>query len=266
MVSKFLNELGLTEQSFKIIEDSGVMQEVITMIKESREILVLVSPYNSYHINLKHPIEAVAQKVKIIAVCREDQQGKEGSHLEWLSNEIGADVYLVERLHAKIYCNESTAIITSMNLSESSANNSKEIGVRIKDATKIGEIHRYVEEGLIKHSTQITARPKSPAAPQQAQPPISIPEPTRGTAKPSSTPAPKAKPPKIPTRGLCIRGGEEIPYNPELPLCPKHLRSWNRYHNRDYVEEYCHRCGKERKTSFAKPLCTSCYQAAGSPT
>ena len=245
MVSRLLDELV----GFKIIEDTEVMQEVITIIKEAREHIVLVSPYNSYHINLKHPIEAAAQKVAITAVCREDQKGKEDPHLKWLSNEIGADVYLVERLHAKIYYNESTAIITSMNLSESSANNSKEIGIRIKDGTKIREIRRYVNEGLIKHGTQVAARPKSPAAPQQAQ-------------RPTSARAPR----KSIESGSCIRCKAEIPLNPDAPHCAKCERSWKRYANPDYPEKHCHRCGKERKTSFAKPLCPSCQRATASAT
>lgn len=231
---------------FKIIEDSAVMQEVITIIKEAREEIVLVSPYNDYHINLKNPLKAAAGDVHVIAICREDQKSKEDTHLKWL-RELPADVYLVERLHAKIYCNESTALITSMNLSESSANNSREIGIRIKDAERIAEIRRYVDEGLIRHGKPFAAKPK-----------------------PSTVRSSKAKPSRAPMPGHCIRCGEEIPYRPSKPMCFKHYTSWKRYHNPEYPQKYCHHCGEERKTasgkpiSFNQPLCGCCYQKMGS--
>lgn len=236
MASQFLSDLF--EPPFKIIEDSAVMQEVIKVIKEANQLVVLVSPYNDYHINLRHPLEAAAERVRIVAICREDQKGKEGNHLEWLSN-LGAEVYLVERLHAKIYYNESSAIITSMNLSESSANNSKEIGIKIKDVGKINEIRRYVNDGLIQHAQKIEAKPAAFARP-----------PLRKEAT------------QAPVRGFCIRGGEEIPYNPNEPLCPKHKRTWNKFKNTEFPERHCHLCGKEQESvSFAKPLCKPCWQA-----
>ena len=236
MVGKLLDRL--IEDPFKIIEDSAVMQEVITIIKEAKEEIVLVSPYNDYHINLENPLKAAAKEVSIVAVCREEQKGKEDTHLKWLSG-LPADVHLVKRLHAKIYCNESTAMITSMNLLEGSANNSKEIGIRIKDPARVAQIRRYVDEELISHGRQIAARPKTLAK----RPPTA-----EGT--------------KTPDRGFCIRCGEGIPYNPERPLCLKDFRAWNRYKNRNFEEKRCHRCGEESKTSLAEPLCHLHREAA----
>ena len=228
------------EPPVQILEINQVWNEVIKVIEDAKDNLVLVSPYNDYSIPLTEALEKAAEDVHIVAVCREEQKEKEEKHFKWLRH-LGADVHLVSRLHAKIYYNESTAIVTSMNLLKSSATDSKEIGFKINDAKMHGQIREYVHEKLIAHS--------KPIAPP----------------RPTSTPAPKAKPPKNPARGLCIRGGEEIPYNPERPLCLKHFRSWNNRKDPDYAEKHCHRCGKERKTSFAKPLCTD-WDEACSPT
>ena len=227
--------------SNEIIFDEKVLQSILNVINDAEKSLILVSPYNKYPLHLRDALNRAAnRKVQIIAVCREGQGKDERSHWEWLAG-IGAEVHVVERLHAKIYCNESTAIMTSMNLHESSAINSKEIGFIIRSDEQRHQISEYVTTRLIQHSKPFNSSPKQ-ASLQQAQ-------------RPTSTPAPKAKPPKTPARGLCIRGGEEIPYNPERPLCLKCFRSWNNHQDPDYVEKYCHHCGKKRKTSFAKPLC-----------
>ena len=231
------------EPPVQILEINQVWNEVIKVIEDAKENLILVSPYNDYSVPLKEALQKAAEDVHIMAVCREEQKGKEDEHFKWLGH-LGADVHLVSRLHAKIYYNESTAIVTSMNLLKSSATDSKEIGFKINDPKMRDQIREYVQEKLIAHSKPIPH--SKPIAPP------------RSTAKPPSTPTPKAKPPKTPARGLCIRGGEEIPYNPERPLCSKCFRSWNKFGNPDYVENHCHRCGEEHETSFAEPLCTDC--------
>jgi len=58
----------------------------------------------------------------------------------------GATVYAVDKLHAKIYMNESTVIVTSMNLLESSSKNSKELAIRIDDENGKKEIRSYIQQ------------------------------------------------------------------------------------------------------------------------
>lgn len=231
------------EPSVRIIEINQVWNTVLKVIEDARDELVLVSPYNEYSVPLTEALAKAAKTgVPIVAVCREEQKGKEDTHFKWLSR-IGADVHLVSRLHAKIYYNESTAVVTSMNLLKSSATDSKEIGFVINDSSMRDQIREYVEKNLIAHSKQLS--------------------PAREVAKPK-TPAvrlPKAEPKQASTRGWCIRCREEIPYNPDAPLCRKCFRSWKRDEDRDYPENYCHRRGEEWKTSFAKPLCLPCYRA-----
>lgn len=237
-------------QLAEIIYDEKVLPAIIDVIDGAKEYLVLVSPYNKYSTNLSHALERAAKrKVRITAVCRKDQEKDERAHLEWLRADLGAKLHLVERLHAKIYFNESAGIVTSMNLHDSSATNSKEIGFSIDDATTLRQVEDYVLGRLVEHS--------KPA------------ETPRDTSKPKT---PVARPPKAesklaPTRGLCIRcGKEEIPYNPDAPLCRECYGKWKVHGNRAYPEHYCHRCRKKRKTSFARPLCKPCYEKAASAT
>ena len=233
------------EPPIRIIEIDQVWNEVKKIIENATDELVLVSPYNDYSVPLTEAVAKAAETVRIVAVCREEQKGQESKHFQWLSS-IGADVHLVSRLHAKIYYNESKAIVTSMNLLKSSATDSKEIGFVINDTGMRGQIREYVQRDLIAHSQHLA--------------------PAGGVAKPEPPAArpPKAEPKQAPARGWCIRCREEIPYNPERPLCSKCFRAWNK--DPDYPQNYCHRHGGKWKASFAKPLCRNCYRVAASAT
>ena len=224
----------------QIIEINQVWNTVTKLIGDAREELVLVSPYNEYSVPLTEALAKAAKTVHIVAVCREEQKKQEGKHFEWLRS-IGADVHLVSRLHAKVYYNESTAIVTSMNLVKGSATDSKEFGFMLNDSRILAQIREYVQEDLMAYSKQL---------------------PPREVAKPTSAARPpKAEPKQAPAKGFCIRRREEgIPYDLDHPLCPKCFRDWNKFKHPYFPEKHCHRCGKRSKTSFAKPLCPSCYK------
>ena len=236
------------EPPIRIIDIDQVWNEVKKIIENATDELVLVSPYNDYSVPLTEAVAKAAETVRIVAVCREEQKAQESKHFQWLSS-VGADVHLVSRLHAKIYYNESKAIITSMNLLKSSATDSKEIGFIISDTGMRDQIREYVQRDLIAHSQHLApaskvAKPKPPAA------------------RP-----PQAEPTKTPDPGFCIRCTEEIPYNPEYPLCRKDFRTWNKYQDPNYPERYCHLCGHERANiSFTKPLCRSCHRKVTAAT
>ncbi len=113
---------GTTEPRFFF--DGDVEPEIRKLIREAREEIILVSPYNNFWINLKDELrDARARGVDVFLLYR---AGENDRDIRWLAKE-GATVRAVERLHSKLYANETTAFVTSMNLVESSAINSKEI-------------------------------------------------------------------------------------------------------------------------------------------
>lgn len=59
-----------------------------------------------------------------------------------------------------------------------------------------------------------------------------------------------------PSIGYCIRTGEEIPFNPERPMCYSAWKIWSIYEDYDYPENYCHKTGKKSngETSMGKPI------------
>jgi predicted amidophosphoribosyltransferase len=52
--------------------------------------------------------------------------------------------------------------------------------------------------------------------------------------------------------------------DPEHPLCGKCFTKWKHYGNPDYLENYCHACGKESgdfaEITIARPLCENCFR------
>ena len=168
----------IIQPSYEIIFDEKVHQSILDVINDTKKSLILVSLYNKYNMHLRDAIKrAAGREVQITAVCREDQRKDERAHWEWLAD-ISAEVHVVERLHAKIYCNESTVITTSMNLHESSANNSKEIGFIIRFEEQRRQISEYVTTRLIPHSKPFNSSHKQ-APHQQAQRPTSAPAPRK---------------------------------------------------------------------------------------
>ena len=251
----------------ELLYDEKVLPSIVELAEEAREQLVLISPYNDFSVTLRDVVEQTARRVSVIAICRSDQAQKEKAHLEWLIA-LGAEVLLVERLHSEIYMNESSAIVTSMNLLQGSAVNSKEIAFRVQDTENRKKIFNYVRQRLI-----ATAELYEPAAsrPQSAKP----------SSKPVATSAPQI-PEKPDTAGLltiagkavfgaikrglngghayCIRCESSISFDLGRPLCDECYDTWAYYSNRDYQEKYCHRCRREWQTSYARPLCRGCYE------
>lgn len=59
--------------------------------------------------------------------------------------------------------------------------------------------------------------------------------------------------------GYCIRKGEAIKYNPNYPYSDAAYNVWKQWGNEDYVENFCHSCGKPHPTTMRRPLCDDCF-------
>ena len=219
-----------------------------------------MSPYNKHPQQLSALLrDAIAKEVHVTMLYRDEKDQREGvAYLE----RLGAKVLPVEWLHSKIYMNESTALASSMNLLDSSFNNSSEFCIRIDKANNgplYNQLAEYVERIQLR-----TERRNPSATPDKSTPAkAAAPKPAPAKAAAKSVPPPRSAPKAAAASatGHCIRCGVGIPLNPEKPLCADDYKSWNRYQNRDYEENHCHLCGEEHDTSMAKPLCRRCRRA-----
>ena len=231
------------EQSFFV--DEQVEAQVLGVIKEAQKFATVVSPYLDLepwqHAN--HAIQLAVQKgVHLQFIVRLDELDKPGGKstraaVNWLL-ENHVKVSAAEKLHAKIYMNEESVLLSSMNFTETSLNN-LEVAFLLRDPRDIQRVRDYVTTNLMKIATPVDLRRLQSAGPQAE--------------------LPSQRNVQVRT-GHCIRCGRPHSYDPDKPLCETCYQSWAEWGNVEYKEKFCHSCGRPSEVSYARPLCDPCYQ------
>ena len=222
----------------KFLNTSGVSYHLEELIKNTKDKLILISPYLQFNQRVKENIEGLTLLKKDIRIIyRENKLAPDENN--WLSQQIGVRTSLLQNLHAKCYLNEDEAIITSMNLYEFSQMNNNEMGIHI---SRINEPELYISvfeeaERLLRISQEIIVTIQKLAAPI--------------TKEPITKQITNNKP-----TGYCIRTAAKIPFNIKMPFTPDAFKSWSKYGDKAYAEKYCHFTGEPSKgeTSFDKPI------------
>ncbi len=146
----------------KILDNPlSISNEILQVIKESNEFLYLISPYiqfgKSLYTELKLMKNAILKALKsgidVNLITRTLDQAQEYSESFYERNlkfmhEEGCKIYFVSNLHSKIYCNESKALITSMNLYLASILNNKEIGILLTKNSESTEYYKIISYAL----------------------------------------------------------------------------------------------------------------------
>ncbi len=258
----------MTRQTVQVVKDDEIAPAVLRIIREAKEFVVLVSPFNAFWTHLKNEIQiAIQRKVRVTLIYQAESYAR-GDGTEWLLAQ-GGTVFRHPNLHAKIYLNESSAMLSSMNLTQGSSKNSLDIGMLVEGTDgSYKELLDYARR-LANLATRIeTPSVGSTSGVEQR----GGPSPThdgsfrhtllRNSDEISKTAIKTAR--AWITRGRCIRCQKIIPYATDNPLCETHYAEWNRYKNPNYKENFCHKCGRQSPTTFAKPLCESCYSGSRS--
>ena len=134
----------------KFLNTTGVSYHLEELIKNTKDRLILISPYLQFHKRVKDHLENLnIQKKDIRIIYRENKLQVEESN--WLENQIGIRTSLCNSLHAKCYLNENEAIVTSMNLYSFSQQNNDEMGIHVtkeKDSDLYNDIYNEVQRLL----------------------------------------------------------------------------------------------------------------------
>tara|TARA_B100000508_G_scaffold135193_1_gene126673 strand:+ start:57 stop:788 length:732 start_codon:yes stop_codon:yes gene_type:complete len=134
----------------KFLNTTGVSYHLEELIKNTKDRLILISPYLQFHKRVKDHLENLnIQKRDIRIIYRENKLQVEESN--WLESQIGIRTSLCNSLHAKCYINENEAIVTSMNLYSFSQQNNDEMGIHVtkeKDAHLYNDIYDEVQRLL----------------------------------------------------------------------------------------------------------------------
>lgn len=252
------------QEGLSVLGKSETVRHLYRLLEEAREFVTLVSPYLSIEKlrDLERNIQsALKRKVKVVLFTRARDAHTAGPSQTGLQKlealvQQGLKLHEVPDLHAKLYVSERCALVTSLNLIESSFNNSIEIGMWVSaQHAEYKQLRDFIQRELEPHAR--------PFLPQVEDGPSE--EPARRVAPP----APRAAGPvrrggRSPRRevetGYCIRCGDELELNPDKPYCAQDYAVWARYSNPDYEDEYCHGCGEDYPATKNKPFCRDCYE------
>lgn len=128
----------------KFLKTTGVSYHLEELIKNTKDRLILISPYLQFHHRVRDHIQNLnIQKRDIRIVYRESKLQLEESN--WLESQIGVRTSICPTLHAKCYLNENEAIVTSMNLYSFSQQNNDEMGIHVTKE-KDPELYRDIYE------------------------------------------------------------------------------------------------------------------------
>ncbi len=250
-MSKFLNRFQVTDELQKIIE-------------ESSDYLILISPYFKLNNFLRSALKkhSLDKNFELIVVYGKNEDNKASSlsdsDLDFFKSFQNVEIRYHRKLHAKIYANEEKCLLTSMNLHDYSMNENIEFGIltKSKPLDALASIVNFVPGSLDKDAFDFceyiieksdlefkkeVKKEKSffGLFTKKGESNIEI---------------------EIQRYGYCLRNGRKIPYSIQRPYSPEAFQSWNQFQNPNYVERYCHQCGKPAKTTMKNPLCNECLQ------
>lgn len=250
------------------------------------EHLILISPYIKLHDRyasvLKTKKENPNLKITIVFGKNESDLSKsmKQEDFNFFKEFPNIEIRHENRLHAKYYANESSAILTSMNLYNFSQDNNIEAGVFTNRKGILGSLTdnlvsnitrqdsfenqtSYYFERVIEQADilfQKVPKYESSMLGLSNRYITSVIEIDRLSdffnnkiksdtlkkenfvPKPPSSQYVNRQPPN--QMGFCIRTRLQIPFNPKHPMCDTAFQSWKKFSNTEYPEKYCHFSGE----------------------
>lgn len=129
----------------EILKTHHISAAVIDIIEQTKVQCFLVSPYVQEWPLLSRALDIAAEKkTKVTQIIRND--AKNLSKIEADARRRGFELVVLPRLHTKLYLNERTAVVSSMNLYDSSNHQNYEVAVRWRDDFA-AKLRREIIEG-----------------------------------------------------------------------------------------------------------------------
>jgi len=275
----------------KFLADNELNSELEKLFLNAEEEIIIISPYIKLHPRYvaalnKHKENPSIHFTLIFGKNKEDiSKSMKYEDLNFFMNFPNIEIRYEERLHAKYYSNEFTSILTSMNLYSYSQDINIEFGVMTtrsfivkKDGLDYSAweyFNRVIENSNLLFE-KVTEQEKTFGIKKKYKEPEirtdilsnffgnkSIPSQTK-IIKNKRLNVSENNTEKSRHKGFCIRTGKEIPFNIEKPMSYEAFKSWSKYGDRDYSENYCHYSGESShgKTSVNKPILNKNWRQA----
>lgn len=215
------------------LENHEVVDQIVKLVQNAKEKLIIITPYLNLNARMRGALnEAKSNGAQITVYYRLEELSKKknDADIRFFTENIGAEMVYIERLHSKLYLNETSAVMSSMNMVAGSQDDSQEIGIFTMADNLLSQFNIYCEK-MYKRQTNVDYVPEVKSS--------------------------KAKKSKHKTvSGYCIRTGEKIPFNLKNPFTDKSFKSWNRFKNPDFKEKFCHFSGEKSngETTYSRPI------------
>jgi hypothetical protein len=260
----------------EFLKGSTLNSRLERIFEDAKSHLVIISPYIKLHSRLVDTLKSKKSEADLeISVVFGKNQADISKSLSiedflFLKEFPNIEIRYEPRLHAKYYANETHALLSSMNLYDYSQNHNIEFGIMTRAVGFLGRGDRfdsdafnYFDQVVRNSSLLYRAVPKfenklmglhrkylsSVVEVDKLSREFNI----RPTYIRNINETTTAR--NIPS-GYCIRTGVSIPYDLDKPLCDEAYRSWSKYKNMEYKENYCHFSGEPShgETSFGRPI------------
>jgi hypothetical protein len=141
----------------KYIKPPEIASKIMSLIDEAQDHVIIVSPYNQIANwkKLRNRLTAaIDRKVKIEYYVRADDNHEQREEIRAL----GIEPIEIDKLHAKLYMNEQSAVVTSMNLYYYSDVNSLDIGFQTDTQDEYDQVMSFYRT-YINRSDSFTIQP-----------------------------------------------------------------------------------------------------------
>ena len=248
----------------QVLSTYQLSSEIIQLLKNSKEFCFLISPYYQPWPLFSRALEnAGREKKNVVFMLRAGDQ-----HTPDLSNlnaDFGFDLVYVKGLHSKLYLSEKTAIVSSMNLYDSSKEHGVELGYKTDSKRIIRElVETVIQDDILgiepdklmkgRFYDSISQLYKVPSKKLFKRETVEFEEPPQIDER-DLIQQKKSKD----ARGFCIRCKKIIPQSVYRTFCDDCFVEWSAEGDADSKEKYCHMCGKDAQVSKNKALCYDCY-------
>jgi hypothetical protein len=147
----------------KMIKPSEISARILTLLDESDERVILVSPYmkiSKWYKFIQKVNELKVRKIQVEIYVRDDPDNA-ATYRDL--DQVGLPYKKIPHLHGKLYLNERYGIVSSMNLLLSSEIHSLEIGYATETLAEyndlLGFYQRYIHIGEVVHCDTIAGMP-----------------------------------------------------------------------------------------------------------
>lgn len=282
----------------KFLTGNELNAELEKLFEQAEEQIILISPYIKLHDRFASTLRTKKEnsKLEIIIVFGKNEEDLSRSmkqeDFNFFKDFPNIQIRYEKRLHAKYYSNESSAILTSMNLYNFSQDNNIEAGVMTK-ATLLGNLAnnlltnvtgedsfdktawayfiRVIEQSelLFKKVPEYDSSMFGLSKKYKSSK-IEVDKLTdffdnkskydnnnkKETYEKKVFEQPKQtyfeKPKQTDNFGYCIRTGKQIPFNANKPYTDEAFQSWSKFSNEEYPEKFCHFSGEHSNGETTK--------------